>query len=64
VTAGRGRVETGDGESGVDLTELAKAQVAVDHARDALGIAETNHASVYAAATRAGRSDAELSRSG
>jgi hypothetical protein len=46
------------------VRELAKAQVAVDHARAALGAAEANHATVYAAATRAGWSDAELKRMG
>src|SRR4051794_5744984 len=46
------------------VRELAKAQVAVDHARDALAAAETDHASVYAAATRAGWSDTELKHIG
>ena len=46
------------------MRELAKAQVAVDHAREALGEAEANHAAVYAAATRAGWSDAELKKMG
>src|SRR3954454_10401450 len=46
------------------VRELAKAQVARDRARDALGTAETDHASVYAAATRVGWSDSELKQIG
>src|SRR4051794_9959382 len=46
------------------VRELATAQVAVDHARDALAAAETNHAAVYATATRAGWSDTELKNIG
>src|SRR4051794_9567753 len=48
----------------IAVRELATAQVAVDHARDALATAETNHATVYAAATRAGWSDSELKHVG
>jgi hypothetical protein len=43
---------------------MPKAHAAVGHARDALGEAEANHAAVYAAATRAGWSDAELMKMG
>jgi hypothetical protein len=46
------------------VRELATAQVAVDHARDALSAAETNHASVYTNATRAGWTDTELKQIG
>jgi len=46
------------------VRELAKAQVAVDHARESLGAAEANHAAVHAAATRAGWNDAELKQMG
>jgi hypothetical protein len=46
------------------VRDLATAQVAVDHARDALGVAETTHATVYAAAMRAGWSAAELKQIG
>ncbi|MGH2498931.1 MAG: hypothetical protein ACRDF0_02385 [Candidatus Limnocylindria bacterium] len=46
------------------VRELAKAQVAVDQARDALAATEASHAAVYAAATRAGWSDGELKQMG
>jgi hypothetical protein len=46
------------------VRELAKAQVAVAHARDALAAAETNHAAVHTAATRAGWNDTELKQIG
>jgi hypothetical protein len=46
------------------VRELVTAQVAVDHARDAVTSAEANHAAVYAATTRAGWSDAALKQIG
>src|SRR4051794_32245924 len=46
------------------VRELATAQSTVDQARDALATAEANHANVYANATRAGWSDAELKQMG
>jgi hypothetical protein len=46
------------------VRELAVAQGDVDHARAALAAAEGAHGSSYAAATRAGWTDAELKQMG